>query len=134
LSSPTTPASPSATPSAPSALATISPSTSSVDAATDVGTDLCIQAASQDDFGFPITEIPVSAANVGHAIRAGFIPGLTSLPAADGQKYLYCYIASNITMGTGAARPATGATSATYLVYGRSTNVVVHRTTLNPPS
>jgi hypothetical protein len=95
---------------------------------------MCIQAASQDHLGFPIRTGSLSAADVARAIRSGLIPGLTSLPAADEQGYEYCYIASNITMDKGPARPAEGARSATYLVYKQGTKVVVNRTTFNPPN
>jgi hypothetical protein len=117
--------------SVPSPAATVRTS-ASPDAVADAVKDLCIEAASRDGLGFPVRETSPTSANVADAIRAGLIPGLTSLPAADGQRYLYCYNASNVTMGSGAAQPATGAISATYLVFEQSRKVVVHRTTLNP--
>jgi hypothetical protein len=98
--------------SAPSAAATIH-TPASTDAAAEGDTDLCIQAASRAGLGFPLRQISPTPTSVAHAISAGFIPGLTSLPAADGHRYLYCYMASSIAMGTGPAQPASGLLSVT---------------------
>jgi hypothetical protein len=128
----TPPGSRSPAPTTPSASAMIHTPPSTDAAVADA--DLCIQAASRRGLGFPIRETTAPPSTVARAIRAGFIPELTSLPGADGQEYAYCYIASSIAAGTGAAKAAAGALSATYLVYKQGTNVVVRRTTFSPPS
>lgn len=78
-------ASPSPTPR-PSASATILTLAPTDAAVADGDTDLCIQAASRESLGFPVRQVSPTSTSVANAIRGGFVPGLTSLPAADGQR------------------------------------------------